>query len=185
MGCRPIGDLFTPRQLVALTTFSDLVKERGAGESATRSPQVCPMMASRSSDGGIRRDCLCGCGWRLLGFAISRLADYNSRLVTWKPIEANRSCRLLSAGSANDLGFAEVKPVGRVGNMSESRVNMRRDSLSSLAANYGARPGFATNETLPRSRQSMDKVSPPIRPITTTSATLISRISSTCGCVGR
>ena len=79
------GDLFTPRQLVALTTFSDLVSE--AIEKCRQDA-----LAAGMADDGLGLDA--GDTGALayaqavgvyLAFAIDRLADYGSTIATWKP----------------------------------------------------------------------------------------------------
>ena len=82
-GLTTYGDLFTPRQLVALTTFSDLVQE------ARERVHCDALAAGLSDDGKPLRD---GGGQAVayadgiltfLGLAISRFADRNNALCTW------------------------------------------------------------------------------------------------------
>jgi putative DNA methylase len=79
------GDLFTPRQLVALTTFSDLVQE-----AIERCQQDA--LAAGLADDGVGLDA----GGRgamayaqavgvYLGIAVDKTTDYNSSLVAWSP----------------------------------------------------------------------------------------------------
>jgi putative DNA methylase len=88
--CRNFGlntpsDLFTPRQLVALTTFSDLIHE-------ARAKVIADAKAAGMTDNGKGLDAG-GTGAAAYGdavavylsFAIDRLADYNSSTATWKP----------------------------------------------------------------------------------------------------
>lgn len=78
------GDLFTPRQLVALTTFSDLVAEVRAQVKADA------LKADLSDDGrgldagGIGATAYADAVAVYLAFAIDRLADYGSSIATWK-----------------------------------------------------------------------------------------------------
>ena len=88
--CRNFGlntakDLFTPRQLLAMTTFSDLIQEarelvkRDAIASGARDD-------GRSLDaGGNGASAYADAVTVYLAFALSRLADYNSSIATWKP----------------------------------------------------------------------------------------------------
>ena len=48
-GLMTFADLFTPRQLVALTTFSDLVQEARGRVKRDALPPVCPTTASPST----------------------------------------------------------------------------------------------------------------------------------------
>lgn len=84
-GLTKFGDLFTPRQLVALTTFSDLVQD-----AIARCRQDA--LAAGMVDDGVGLDAG-GRGAKayaeavgvLLAFAISRLADYGCSIATWRP----------------------------------------------------------------------------------------------------
>jgi putative DNA methylase len=79
------GDLFTSRQLVALTTFSDLIQE-------ARNKVISDARERGMLDDGIGIDAG-GIGATAYGdalalylsFAIDRLADYNSAIASWKP----------------------------------------------------------------------------------------------------
>lgn len=79
------SDLFTDRQLVGLTTFSELVSEacshiRRDALSAGLSDDGIPLR-----DGGIGSAAYAEAVSVYLAFAIDRLADYNSSIATWKP----------------------------------------------------------------------------------------------------
>jgi putative DNA methylase len=87
--CRNFGlntpaDLFTPRQLVATTTFSDLVQE-------ARTKAIDDAKAAGMTDHGLGIDAG-GKGATAYGdalavyltFSVDRLADYNSSIATWK-----------------------------------------------------------------------------------------------------
>ncbi len=84
-GLDKFGDLFTPRQLVALTTFSNLV-----GEAIARCREDA--LSAGIADDGIGLDAG-GTGATAyaqalgvyLAFAVDRLADYGSSIATWKP----------------------------------------------------------------------------------------------------
>ena len=84
-GLKNYGDLFTDRQLVALTTFSDLVGE--AIEKIKRDaiaaglPDDHQPLAKVGAGATAYADAV----GVYLTFAIDRLADYNSSVATWKP----------------------------------------------------------------------------------------------------
>lgn len=83
-GLKIYGDLFTPRQLVALTTFSDLVPEAIA---RIRADALASGMADdgRGLDaGGNGATAYAEAVGVYLAFAIDRLADYGSSVATWK-----------------------------------------------------------------------------------------------------
>ncbi len=84
-GMNNLGDLFTPRQLVALTTFSDLVSE-------AREQVYQNAIAACLPDDDTPLDAV-GHGARAyaeavsvyLGLGVSKLTDYSSVLVVWSP----------------------------------------------------------------------------------------------------
>jgi putative DNA methylase len=84
-GLTTYSKLFTQRQLVALTTFSDLVQE--AREHAKADALVAGLIDDGISlcDGGSGATALSDAISVYLSFAINRLADYNSSIATWKP----------------------------------------------------------------------------------------------------
>jgi putative DNA methylase len=76
------GDLFTPRQLVALTTFSDLVQEARSRVQRDALAAGLPdeQAAARRRHGRHR---LCRGGGVYLAFSVSKAADYWSTICTW------------------------------------------------------------------------------------------------------
>lgn len=73
-GLTKYGDLFTPRQLIALTTFSDLVAE------VQQRIEADAILIDHSEPTKYALSIA-----TYLAFAISRIADYNSSIATWKP----------------------------------------------------------------------------------------------------
>jgi putative DNA methylase len=92
-GLTRFADLFTNRQLAALTTFSDLVRE-----ARTR------VMADGAEPG--YADAVA----TYLAFAVDRLADYSSTIATWMPDPKNEGVRNTFARQAIPMAwdFAEV-----------------------------------------------------------------------------
>jgi len=82
-GLREWGDLFTPRQLVALTTFSDLVQE--AREKAITDAQAAGMTDDGLGidQGGMGATAYGDALATYSGFAISRSADRGSTICSW------------------------------------------------------------------------------------------------------
>lgn len=72
-------ELFTPRQLTALTTFSDLVKE--ARERV--------LADARAAGGDRDPDAYADAVATYLSFVISKTADYSNSLCTWNPVNEN------------------------------------------------------------------------------------------------
>ena len=82
-GMPTYGDLFTDRQLVALTTFSDLVSEAREKVLADALAAGMDANAPRLADGGTGAQAYADAVATYLGLAISNLADRNSSLVSW------------------------------------------------------------------------------------------------------
>ncbi|MFN0072840.1 MAG: DUF1156 domain-containing protein [Chloroflexota bacterium] len=83
-GLKTYGDLFTPRQLVALTTFSDLVQE------ARKQVKRDALQAGRTAnptplrDGGAGARAYAEAVTVYLAFAVSKATDRNSSLCFWE-----------------------------------------------------------------------------------------------------
>ena len=82
-GFRTFGDYFTPRQLVALTTFSDLVQE--ALGRVRRDAESAGLPDNRLlRTGGTGATAYAEAVAVYLGFALSKVADLANTLVTWR-----------------------------------------------------------------------------------------------------
>ena len=83
-GMSDFADLFTPRQLVALTTFSDLVTE--AREQAMRDALTAgiPDIDVPLSDGGAGARAYADAISTYLGLGVSRLSDIQNNLCMWE-----------------------------------------------------------------------------------------------------
>jgi putative DNA methylase len=79
------GDLFTPRQLVALTTFSDLVPEAIARVKADALAAGMPDDGVGLDAGGQGATAYSEAVGVYLGIAVDKAIDYNSSLVAWSP----------------------------------------------------------------------------------------------------
>ena len=82
-GLKYYKDLFTPRQLLALTTFSDLVGE--AREQVLQDARAAGIQddATRLNDGGTGAAAYADAVATYLGFAVDKVADRNSSLTSW------------------------------------------------------------------------------------------------------
>ena len=83
-GLTTFGDLFTSRQLVALTTFSDLVQEVRAKVKADAVNFGMIDDGQGIDAGGTGATAYADAVAVYLAFAIDRLADYGSSIATWK-----------------------------------------------------------------------------------------------------
>ena len=115
-GVTAFGDLFTPRQLVALTTFSDLVSEamRRVREDAVAAGLPDDDRALR--DGGTGARAYAEAVAVYLAFAVSKVADRGSSLGT---LGSNAYTKrdhqhLQSASHTNGLGTSvKSNPIGK------------------------------------------------------------------------
>ncbi|MEV0950874.1 DUF1156 domain-containing protein [Promicromonospora sp. NPDC050249] len=105
------SDLFTNRQLVALTTFSDLVAEARAKVVKDAVAAELPAGA-RLANGGTGAEAYADAVATYLGMAVSRLADYGGTIATWMPDPKNEGIRNTFARQAIPMtwDFAEANP---------------------------------------------------------------------------
>ena len=86
-GLSTFADLFTPRQLVALTTFSDLVGEAMARIKQDAALADLPDDGRPLRDGGMGVTAQAEAVGVYLGFVISKLVDINNALAPWGPLQ--------------------------------------------------------------------------------------------------
>jgi len=84
-GMRTFADLFTPRQLVALTTFSDLVGKAREQVLTDARKAVMPADGKGINDGGTGATAYADAVVTYLGLGLSKLADATTSLTRWKP----------------------------------------------------------------------------------------------------
>ncbi len=104
------GDLFTPRQLVALTTLSDLVqqvRERVEQDAETR-PLVKEAEELREGRTGGKAYSEAVAAYAAL--ALDKIADYNSSLVVWSPSRDQAKSTFARQALPMVWDFAEVNP---------------------------------------------------------------------------
>ena len=105
------SDAFTPRQLTALTTFSDLVGE--ARERVLRDALAGGMEeGDRLEAGGAGAAAYADAVATYLGMAVSNIADDLSSLVSWRPSHGTGATRSTFARQALPMvwDFAEANP---------------------------------------------------------------------------
>lgn len=84
-GLNSFGDLFTPRQLVALTTFSDLVQEAREKAIADAKAAGLPDDGQGLAQNGAGATAYGDAVAVYLGFGVSKLSDAQTSLCRWKP----------------------------------------------------------------------------------------------------
>ncbi|MFE5702188.1 DUF1156 domain-containing protein [Rhodococcus koreensis] len=115
-GFRQYADLFTPRQLTTLTTFSDLVSE-------ARQRVLADALAagvdegSRLADGGTGAAAYADAVATYLGFAISRMTNKASSICSWDSSPKMEAVRSVFARQTLSMiwDFAESSPWGGSG----------------------------------------------------------------------
>ncbi|WP_240805165.1 DUF1156 domain-containing protein [Streptomyces sp. A1547] len=112
------SDYFTDRQLIALTTLSDLIPE--AREKVLRDA-VATGLTDGGDDADAYADAYADAVATYLAMAASRLSDYGGTTATWMPDPKNEGIRNTFARQAIPMtwDFAEVNP------FSESSGNLR------------------------------------------------------------
>lgn len=151
------GDLFTPRQLEALTTFSDLIQD------VRRTVELDALQCGLSDDGIPLREGGKGAAAYAeaialyMAFGVSRAADAWSSLVTWRnQVEASRNTFARQALPMT-WDFTEVNPFSSsCGNWIGNSVDWIRKSLVCLPFDVG--PGSAVQANAMSQRLSADKV---------------------------
>ena len=158
-GMTTFGDLFTARQLVALTTFSDLVS------AAIERAQQDAVAAGISDDGAPLRDGGTGAtGYSeavgvYLAFVLSKQADLGNSLCRWEP---NAQCpRQLFGRQAIPMvwDYAEGNPLGESsGAWNVLLGGLVRAFLRAFAATADSSPGYAEQADVAAQDLSEEKV---------------------------
>jgi putative DNA methylase len=107
-GMKKWRDLFTPRQLVALTTFSDLIEE--ARELVKDNTLTSGLLehGGRLEDGGTGATAYADAVAMYLALAIDKASDYDSALVVWSPTRDQAKTTFSRQALAMVWDFAEV-----------------------------------------------------------------------------
>ncbi|BCO37717.1 DUF1156 domain-containing protein [Mycobacterium heckeshornense] len=132
-GLTTFADLFTPRQLTALTTFSDLVGE--ARELVLRDALAAGMPeGDRLDAGGTGAAAYADAVATYLGLGVSRTADLGNSIATWS--SSRDQTRNLFARQAIPMSwdFVEVNPFADAAGSVAIATETMRDALAHLAA---------------------------------------------------
>ncbi len=112
-GLKTYGDLFTPRQLVALTTFSDLVqeaRERVKRDAITSGLADDGKVLDKSGAGATAYGDAVGV---YLGLGVDKATDYNTTLVAWSPTRDQAKSTFARQALPMVWDYAEVNPLAR------------------------------------------------------------------------
>lgn len=126
-------DLFTNRQLVALTTFSDLVGD--AREKVLKDAVSAGLPSgARLADGGTGAEAYADAVATYLGMGVSRTTDLNNSLVTWS--NSRNQARNLFARQAIPMAwdFVEVSPFARAAGDLSIATETQAEAIERLPA---------------------------------------------------
>jgi len=137
-GLKTYGDLFTPRQLVALTTFSDLVQE--AREQVKRDVLAAWLSDDGKSlrDGGIGATAYGDAVGVYLAFAISKLADRGSSICTWFTERDSTRNTFARQSIPMTWDYAELNTLLDGTGSFVGAVGWTAESIEGVAAGYGS-----------------------------------------------
>lgn len=111
-GLTRFRDLFTPRQLVALTAFSDLVGEARDRIVRDALEAGLPDDGARLTDGGTGAPAYADAVATYLGLSVSRLADIDSSLSAWSPTRDQQKTTFARQALPMVWDYAEANPFG-------------------------------------------------------------------------
>ena len=157
-GMTRFGDLFTDRQLVALTTYSDLVQ--GVVERVRRDALSAgfPNEGQPLREGGNGALAYGEAASVCLAFALDKVADRGSSLGRWDPTPTQSG--IINTFSRQALpmtwDFAESNPLGDASGNYVGAVDLVAKAL--LAASLSGLPGHSTQEDAAVQSLSRDKV---------------------------
>src|SRR6218665_680343 len=160
-GLKTYGDLFTPRQLVALTTFSDLVPEAIAKVQADARAAGMPDDGLGLDSGGAAATAYGEAVGVYLAFAEDKCADYWSSICTWH--NSGEKMRNTFGRQAIPMtwDFAEANPMCESSGNWMAMVDWSWKALAHTPANA---PGFAVQadaQTQVVSRSKVISTDPP------------------------
>ena len=138
-GLPTYGDLFAPRQLVALTTFSDLVQKAREKVLADAQRARFPVDGISLNDGGTGANAYADAVATYLAIALDRLADRNSAICSWDVSRDSTRNTFARQAIPMTWDFAEANP------FSESTGNFQ-GTIDWVAQVVVASPSYAPGE---------------------------------------
>lgn len=142
-GLTTFGDLFTARQLVALSTFSDLV---GEVREKVRADVVKSGMEDHSSglnNGDDGAEAYADAVATYLAFAGSRCSDYGSSIATWRPKDSAMRSGMAKQAIPMTWDFAEGNPFGSSSSGFVECAEVVGKVVALSLAPPGSKPGLA------------------------------------------
>jgi putative DNA methylase len=114
-GMRTFGDLFTPRQLVALTTFSDLVDKARAKVAADAHASSLDSDPIPLADGGRGAEAYADAVAVYLAFAVDKASTRNCSLAIWEPGMGRLAGAMGRQALPMQWSYAEANPLAGAG----------------------------------------------------------------------
>ena len=151
-GINTFADLFTDRQLVALTTFSDLV---GEARECVRRDAVASGMPDNGTplrDGGAGATSYSEAVGVFLAFAISKQADYGNTICTWNPTNQNVGHLFTRQAIPMAWDFPEASPIegglaySAISNGIAECIELLPSPLNTAAAGRAFQEDYAGNQ---------------------------------------
>lgn len=154
-GLKTWGDLFTPRQLVALTTLSDLVSEAREFARAAAIEAGMPDDGKSLDNEGSGAAAYADGVATMLGIAVSRTSNTINSQAVWSN-SRDQSVNLFSRQAIPmTWDFPEVNPfAGAAGDFASTTASLSK----SLPTRKVGMPGFVQQQDAQRQRISQDKI---------------------------
>ncbi len=143
-GLTTFGDLFTARQLVALTTFADMVQEaRSKAEDDASRAGLRIVEGRHSRDGDSRAPAYADSIATYLGCAVSRMANYSATLCVWSSHAKDELAKQVFLRQALPMtwDFAETNPFSTAGGTLDVNIEYLGKAIDKLPSAFG---GHAT-----------------------------------------
>ena len=157
-GFRTFGDYFTRRQLVALTTFSDLVGEATGSVRQDAGKAGLPDDDRPLRDGGTGARAYAEAVAVYLGFALGKVTDLANTIVTWRT-DRESSYHLFSKQAIPmSWDYCELNPLLRGTGSYEGAASWTAESVDGVAVEIGSSVGHAIQADAGNQLLSVDRV---------------------------
>ena len=153
-GLNNLGDIFTPRQLVALTTFSDLVAEATERVERDAANADLPKDKRPLRDGGTGATAYAEAVGVYLAMALNRMANTICTIARWTPDRGQTVTAFARQAIPMTWDFPDVNPfAGAAGDYSVSVGGVIKGMTGATEPN-----GFATQQDATLQSISIDKI---------------------------
>ena len=157
-GLTRFADLFTPRQLVALATFSDLVTEARARVERDAIVAAPPDDSTPLREGGTGAKAYAEAVGVYLAFALSKLADRGSTICTWFTERDSTRNTFARQSIPMTWDYAELNTLLAGTGSFLGAVEWTAESIDGVAAGYGSSVGTGTHADAGNQVLSSDRV---------------------------